>query len=176
MVHHPLPVMIFAFRNNFSYVTRLHNVHTIFLHQFVSRIQLFFICSGSGRSFVVHYYIHSFRLPIFHYLIKIIIGIRSYKIENAFTVFESYPMFPSCIPAFHEHRTNTIFCGKINKRFRIYGSSTMHSMGFSIFSISIHILVPGHVPGRFSKMHFPPDPGIFGWLEPGNISKFIRFI
>ena len=92
----------------------------------------------------------------------------------------SKPIFPTLVPAFHQHSIKSMLGSKIDVFLHILRVGCMSSMRLCLRVVGLAQLDGTEVirvgPMATIRNHVPPHTDIFGWLNPRSISDFARLI
>ena len=111
--------MVFATRNDITYITALHGIVAIFVHQIVSSFHVTFVVAERTGSFMVHHQFDAFVVGILVEHFDVEIRVRSYEIEHIVLVIAN-PVFPTDIPTFNEQLVKTVFRSKVDIAFHVF--------------------------------------------------------
>ena len=179
VIVHPLSVMMFATRDDISYITALHCIITVVDHKPVSFVHVAFVVADGRRSLMVHHQFNTFTLGICIQHLHIEIGVRSHKVKNiVFGVSE--PVFPTFVPTFYQNLVKAVGSGKIYVSLHVLIVGAMTSVRFCFGIVRFAQLNRRQVirirPSAFTGNHFPPYSYIFHRFNPRNIFISARFV
>ena len=179
MVVHPLPIMIFAARNDIAHITAFHGIVTVLVHQVIGSLHVAFVVACGSRCLMMHHQFDTFGVSILIQVFDIKIRIWSEKVENIILAVAE-PVFPTGIPAFYQYLVETMLRSKINVLLYILRIGGVNTIRFH-FRIIRFIQFYGRkikciCPRLACRNHFPPYAYILHRLNPGSILILARII
>ncbi len=134
VIHHPLPVMILATRNDPAHITGFNSIVAVLFHELVGIVHSAFVICNRARNLMMHDEFHTFFFSIVLQFFHIEIRIWSHKIEHFFFPF-TVPILPSNIPSFHQYTIKTMISSKFDIAFCIFSCCAMPAIWSKIFPI-----------------------------------------
>ena len=131
MIVAELTVMILATRDDVTHITRLHGIVAILIHQVESVLQMPLIVQDGSRSLMMHHQLHTLRVGIVVEHPDIEVGIRGNEVEDI-ELLVTEPVFPTFIPAFHQHLMQTVPGGEVDVPFHLLVGSTVNAVGLAL--------------------------------------------
>ena len=169
MVVHRLTVMMVTTWNHITHIACLHSIITIFIHQFISLLDMTLIILRRRTGLMMHHQLHTLGMGIVVERLDVEIRIRCDKIEDV-ALPHICPVLPSYIPAFHQNLIETVLSSEVDiaAHFLIVGSMT--AIGLHLCPVNFVQLDAGEfigvVPRTLTHNHFPPNATILCWMNP----------
>ena len=128
VVVHPLPVVVFATREDVAHITTLNGVITIVHHKLISGIDIALIVACGSAGFMVHNHFYAASFGVFVDTFHIEVGIRRNEVEDVI-FFVTVPVLPTFIPTLNEESLETIGRRKVDVTFHIGSIGCMTTIG-----------------------------------------------
>ena len=107
------------------------------------------------------------------------VGVRGYEIKHIILRLPE-PVFPALVPAFHKHLVETVFGGKVDVSFHIFGVGRVLAVGLGLgvvgFAEFHRVNVVGVGPAATPGNHVPPHAYVFHRLYPRSVGVFARLV
>ena len=135
-----------ATRDDVSHVTRLHGIVAVFVHQFVSLLDMTLVVLCRARSLVVHQQLHTLRVGIVVQHLDIEVGIGGHEVKHvAFPHIR--PVFPTDVPTFYQHLVETVLGGEVNVTLHVLVISLVRAVGLHLTPVDLVEFDRGEVVG-----------------------------
>ena len=179
VVVHRLRIVVVTTWDNVAYITRLHGIITVFVHQVEGFLHMTLVVLRAGGCLVVHQQLHTFRVRIVVEHLNVEVGIRRHKVKNvAFP--HVCPIFPTNIPSLYKYLVKTILGSEVDIALHILVVSLVRAVRFHLRPVNFIELdageVVGIVPVATTHNHLPPDTAILGGMNPRRIVKSARLV
>ena len=128
MVVHILAVVMLATRNDVAHIAGLHSIVTIFVHQLVGIFHIALIVGDAGAGLVVHEQLHSLAVGILVEHVDVKVGVGDLEVKHIILPHAG-PVFPTGVPALHEHLAQVVAGGKVDVSLHIGVVGAMAAVG-----------------------------------------------
>ena len=169
VVVHPLRVMVFATRQEVTYITRLDSRIVILIHELVGGVKPSLVITDSAGGLVVHDHLHALGFGILMDAFHVKIRIGGYEIIDEILLITE-PVFPSDIPSLDKDAIEAVFGSKINISLDVLSGRAMPTVGFGFGIIRDADMDRGEIPCvapiTHACDHLPPYAYILHGLDP----------
>ena len=179
VVVHRLRIVMVATRDDIAYITRLHGIVAILIHERISffKIALIVLCARGGL--VVHEQLHAFRMSVVVEGFQVEVGIRSLEVEHI-ALPAVCPVLPSYVPTFHKHLVETVLGCEVDVAAHFLIRRTVAAIGSCLHPVDVVELHGGEligvVPRRFTNNHLPPHTTILRGMNPRGVVQCTRVV
>ena len=131
VIVHQLAVVILATWDDVAYITGLHCIITILVHQVEGILQVALVVEGRSGSLVVHHQLDTLGVCVVVEHLDVEVWIWSHEVEDI-ELLMTEPVLPTFIPTFYQHFLKSVLGCKVDIFLHLLIGSSMCTIRFAL--------------------------------------------
>ena len=158
-----------ATRDDVTYITCLHSVVAVFVHQFEGLLDMTFVVLCGTGGLMVHQDLHTLGMGIVVEHLQVEVGVGGHKVEDI-ALPHVCPVLPTDVPTFNENLVETILGCKVDIALHLLVVGGMTTVGLHTVPVDLVEFdageVVGIVPRALADNHLPPYATVLCGMDP----------